>query len=81
MLVVVPSGCGQTEIVTDPRLHYDTEAVAAGRLLALQTDPALRAAMLADATAVRSRFSPERYLSAVRALALEFVDAATHRTA
>ncbi|WP_156862281.1 glycosyltransferase family 4 protein [Casimicrobium huifangae] len=76
MLVVVPGGCGQTEIVTDPRMHYDTAAEAAGRLLALQNDPALRVAMLAKATAVRGRFSPERYMSAVRKLARETMAAA-----
>lgn len=71
MLVVVPDGCGQTEIVTDPRLSYQTEAEAAGRLLVLQSDSSLRTALQAAATEVRDRFSPEHYMNAVRKLALE----------
>jgi glycosyltransferase involved in cell wall biosynthesis len=75
MLVVVPSGCGQTEIVNDPGLHYETEAEAAERLLVLQTVPSLRAALKA-ATQVGARFSPEHYIDAVRKLALETMAAA-----
>lgn len=71
MPVVVPSGCGQTEIVTDPNLHYETEAEAADKLVALQNDPALPSVLMNRAAEVAREFSPDLYVQAVRRLALE----------
>lgn len=71
MLVVVPSGCGQTEIVTDPRLHYETEAEAADKLVALQNDSTLQIVLMNRAADIGLEFSPDHYIQAVRRLAFE----------
>lgn len=71
VLVVVPNGCGQTEIVTDRRLHYEKDEEAVTRLLALQDDPFLLTGEGRRVDETSLRFSPDHYIKAVRKLALE----------
>ena len=66
VLVLVPTGCGQTEIVTDPRLQYESEEEAITKLLALQNAPPSLALSQCEA---QRRFSPRVYMNAVRQLA------------
>lgn len=68
-IVLVPAGTGQDEIVTNPAQRYETEEDAAARLVQLGRNPGLQARLHAEALADRTRFTPERFVAAVRATA------------
>lgn len=61
-LTMVPNDGGQVEIVTDPRLRYETPGEAAEKWHTVLSDPALEAQLLADQLASREKLTKERFL-------------------
>ena len=59
---MVPNDGGQVEIVTDPRLRYDTPGEAAEKWHKVLSEPALEAQLLADQLATREKLTKERFL-------------------
>lgn len=73
MIVFVPRGGGQTEIVDgDERLLYTSPAEAAAKIDAVLRDEALRGALRSSLEARRELFSVERFTSRLRELVRDF---------
>lgn len=67
-LTMVPNDGGQVEIVTDPRLRYDTPGEAAEKWHKVLSEPALEAQLLADQLATREKLTKERFLREFNAI-------------
>jgi glycosyltransferase involved in cell wall biosynthesis len=61
-LTMVPNDGGQVEIVTDPRLRYDSVAEAVGKWNRILRDPLLKAELLGAQLERRSSLTRERFL-------------------
>lgn len=61
-LTMVPNDGGQVEIVTDPRLRYDSPGEAAEKLDRVLSDPGLEEQLLADQLASREKLTKERFV-------------------
>lgn len=61
-LTMVPNDGGQVEIVTDPRLRYDTPGEAAEKWHNVLSDPALETQLLAAQLGSRENLTKERFL-------------------
>lgn len=73
MLVWVPNGGGQVEIVGNaPELRYGSEDEAIARILAVLTDPAAEERLRDHLAAQSQRFGVERFVADVRALVTSF---------
>ena len=73
MIVWVPNGGGQVEIVGDaPRLRYDSEDQAVENILAVITRPHEERRMREHLAAQGEQFSEERFMTAVRAIVAAF---------
>jgi hypothetical protein len=59
---MVPNDGGQVEIVTDPRLRYDSVAEAVGKWNRILRDPLLKAELLGAQLERRSSLTRERFL-------------------
>jgi len=67
MIVLAPAAGGPAEIIGDERLLYRDESDAVEKLLRVRSDPVLQETLRAAARARVGQFSPERFMSAVRA--------------
>jgi len=73
MLVWVPNGGGQVEIVgSDPALVYDTEQDAARQIIAALTSPAEEARLREHLAARSGLFSVDRFIASVQQLVADF---------
>src|SRR5690606_35133519 len=69
MIVWVPNGGGQVEIVGDlPLLRYDTEEEAADKILRVISDPVEERRLLAHLAAEAERYSVERFVHDIRTI-------------
>ena len=71
MIVLVPRDTGQSEIVVDPRLQFQTESEAAERLRLIHDNPTIQLDLHHSALQRNGRFSTERYVAAVKDLTSE----------
>jgi glycosyltransferase involved in cell wall biosynthesis len=78
-LTMVPNDGGQVEIVTDPRLRYDSVADAVGKWNRVLTDPQLKAQLLADQLGSRARLTKERFLQEFETIVLRCLEAGVER--
>lgn len=73
MIVWVPNGGGQVEIVGDlPLLRYDTEEEAADKILRVISDPVEERRLLAHLAAEAERYSVERFVHDIRTIVSSF---------
>jgi glycosyltransferase involved in cell wall biosynthesis len=68
MLVFVPNGGGQTEIVDEPRLLWSSPREAEARIAAVLGDPALRAELARSLRGRSEHLRPERFVIEIRRL-------------
>lgn len=69
VIMLVPQGTGQSEIVKDSLQHYATEVAAAELLVALDQNVVLRERLHQEALTTRERFAPVRFVDAVQNIA------------
>lgn len=74
IVVIVPDGTGQCEIITDPSQKYRTEDEAALCLLALVHDPVLQFRKHEAARLTAEYFSAPRFMESVRHLCRDMLD-------
>jgi hypothetical protein len=66
MIVWVPRGGGQVEIVDHPDLIYDGEDDAVRKIAAVLSDPARQAALRVHLAGQAEKFSAERFMDGIR---------------
>ena len=71
MIVLVPRNTGQSEIVVDSRLQFQTVSDAAERLRLIHGDPTIQLDLHYSALQRNGRFSTEQYVTAVKELTSE----------
>lgn len=73
MIVWVPSGGGQVEVVgNEPALMYDSEDEAVARITAVMDSPEEQVRLQARLSAVAEQFSTDRFMQQVRAIVDDF---------
>ncbi|MGO9173862.1 MAG: glycosyltransferase family 4 protein [Rhodomicrobium sp.] len=77
MLVIVPEGGGQREIIQDPLQRFTSVQDASDRLLSILRDSDLQKRLRDAANGTRKRFGPEQFIEAVRALAMQSIAGAS----
>lgn len=68
VLVFIPRGGGQTEIIDEPRLQWSSASEAVAKMSAVLDDAALRATLDERLRARREHLAPERFVMDVRRL-------------
>ena len=80
-IVWVPEGGGQTEIVAHERLSYADEGDAVEKISGVIRDPSLQSALRAHLKEQAAKFSLDRFLDSVRALAARSLEENAERPA